>query len=160
MEDDIARSTGNSARPPTGTGFAALEALCNDLVGLKLFTCSRLDMVSQQAERIYSSDQDAYPVTGLKDIVPNRWTALVLDQGAPFVASSIEDLRDIFPDHTKIEALGLGAVINLPIHASGTLLGVVNILGAEGAYSAVSLERLRAVEAPARAAFNGYLSDG
>ncbi|MDE0210304.1 MAG: GAF domain-containing protein, partial [Boseongicola sp.] len=108
--------------------FRHLEDMCRALVGVKLFTCSRFHLAARTAERVYTSDEEAYPLTGLKEIVPNRWTDIVLDRREPFLAESIEELRDVFPDHEKIEALGLGAVINLPVHDRNRFLGTINLL--------------------------------
>ncbi len=133
--------------------FRRLEDMCRALVGVKLFTCSRFDLAAGTAERIHTSDEEAYPLTGLKDIVPNRWTGIVLDRREPFLATRIEELRDVFPDHEKIEALGLGAVINLPVHARNRFLGTINLLHVNGHYSKRSLQPLRRVRRPAATAF-------
>ncbi|MXY33436.1 MAG: GAF domain-containing protein [Boseongicola sp. SB0676_bin_33] len=133
--------------------FRRLEAMCRALVGVKLFTCSRFDLAAGVAERIYTSDEEAYPLTGLKEIVPNRWTGIVLDRREPFLATTIEELRDVFPDHEKIEALGLGAVINLPVHDRNRFLGTLNLLHRNGHYSEESLPPLRRVCGPAVIAF-------
>ena len=133
--------------------FRRLEDMCGALVGVKLFTCSRFDLAARTAERVYTSDEEAYPLTGLKQIVPNRWTDIVLDRREPFLAESIEELRDVFPDHEKIEALGLGAVINLPIHDRDRFLGTINLLHMNGRYTKASLPPLRRVCRPAAIAF-------
>lgn len=134
--------------------FRRLEDMCKALVGVKLFTCSRFDLVARTAERVYTSDEESYPLTGLKDIIPNRWTDIVLGQREPFLAARIEELRDVFPDHEKIEALGLGAVINQPVHDRNRFLGTVNLLHVNGHYSEESLPPLRRVCRPAAIAFN------
>lgn len=122
--------------------FAALHRLCDDAVGVKLFTCSRFDLDAGKAERIYTSDAKAYPLTGLKDIVANRWTSIVLDEKRAFVSSGIEGLRDVFPDHEKIEALGLGAAINLPVYVQDRLLGTANLLDVENTYTEETVQDL------------------
>ena len=142
------------------TLFRALHTLCDDIVGVKLFTCSRFDLKAGQAERIYTSDAQAYPLTGLKDIVPNRWTGIVLDERRPFVSSSIEGLRDVFPDHQKIEALGLGAAINLPVFVNGQLLGTANLLHADHAYSERTLDKLPPITICATLSFMVYKIHG
>ncbi|WP_341366465.1 hypothetical protein [Yoonia sp. BS5-3] len=109
---------------------------------MTLFTCSRFDLDAGQAERIYTSDELAYPLTGLKDIVPNRWTKTVLDGRDPFLSETVEGLRDVFPDHEKIEDLGLGAAINIPAFVNGKLLGTANLLAPDHAYSSKTLEQL------------------
>lgn len=138
--------------------FRHLEEMCRALVGVKLFTCSRFDLAARTAERIYTSNEEAYPLTGMKEIVPNRWTDIVLDRREPFLAESIEELRDVFPDHEKIEALGLGAVINLPVHDRNRFLGTINLLHVNGHYTGRSLPPLRRVCRPAAIAFCSQIS--
>lgn len=137
--------------------FAALHRICDAHVGTRLFTCSRFDLAAGQAERIFTSDPAAYPLTGLKEIVPNRWTEIVLDRKEPFLAPDIEGLRDVFPDHEKIEALGLGAAINLPVFVGGRLLGTANLLDANHRYGPATLEKLAPVLACAAMAFMAFL---
>ncbi|MEM1237090.1 MAG: GAF domain-containing protein [Pseudomonadota bacterium] len=137
--------------------FTALHQLCDETVGVKLFTCSRFDMTAMQAERIHTSDQQAYPLTGLKDIVPNRWTAIVLDGRKPFLADSIEELRDVFPDNDKIEALGLGAAINIPVFVGGNVLGTVNLLEVDHGYSHQSMSFMPELSVCATLSFLVYL---
>ena len=137
--------------------FAALHRLCDELVGTRLFTCSRFDLQAGQAERVYTSDAVAYPLTGLKDIVPNRWTSIVLDQKRPFLSPDIKGLRDVFPDHEKIEALGLGAAINLPVFVCGQMLGTANLLDVDGRYTDETRDLLPPLMACATLAFLSHL---
>ena len=136
--------------------FVALHRLYEDAVGVKLFTCSQFDLEAGKAERIYTSDPVAYPLTGLKDIVPNRWTGIVLDQRMPFLAENIEGLRDVFPDHEKIEALGLGAAINLPTFVGGRMFGSANLLDTDNSYSRETLNTLASLSVCATVAFLVY----
>lgn len=141
---------------PTGTSdvlFRELEGIVDRLVGVQLFTCSRFDLQAAKAERIFTNNAEAYPLTGLKDIVPNRWTRTVLDGRQPFLAEDIEGLRDVFPDHQKIEALGYGAAINLPVFVTGHFLGTVNLLHVNGHYSKKDLPALSPATLPASVAF-------
>lgn len=136
--------------------FSGLHKLCDRTVGVKLFTCSRFDLAAGTAERIYTSDETAYPLTGLKDITPNRWTHIVLENKQTFCAETIEDLRDVFPDHKKIEALGLGAAINIPIFVCGQMLGTVNLLDVNNSYTFGTVDRLQAFSVCATLSFLSY----
>ena len=148
---------------PTGTPdvlFQELEGIIDRLVGVRLFTCSRFDLEAGKAERIYTNNAAAYPLTGLKDIVPNRWTRIVLDSRRPFLAGQIEELRDVFPDHEKIESLGFGAAINLPVFVTGQFLGTANLLHANGHYSEKHLPALAPATLPASVAFLSMMLPG
>lgn len=158
MDDVIARFAAQVAEAPSPDAlFPALHAICEDTVGVKLFTCSRFDLDAGTAERIYTNDEAAYPLTGLKDIQPNRWTRIVLEGRQTFCAETVEDLRDVFPDHEKIEALGLGAAINVPVFVGGRLLGTVNLLDADHRYSRETVDRLANFSVCATLAFLAYL---
>lgn len=140
MPDNCAAEEFSGAKAQAA--FQEIEALCIDLVGLKLFTCSIFDMEYGVARRVYSNDPTAYPVSGLKEITPNRWTRHVIEKGQPFLAKTVEELRDVFPDHEKIEALGLGATINLPVVLPDGRLVTLNLLDRDGAYDEASVALL------------------
>ena len=146
-----------SLRGPSGESpFAALDRLCQNVVGHGLFSCSRFDLDARgggTAARIYSSDEENYPTSGVKDIVPNRWTGIVVDRHETFVANSVEEFSDVFPDHAFIASLGLGSVVNLPVLVRGTFLGTVNILAEAGFFTSGRLSRLGQLEAPSQLAF-------
>ena len=157
MVDVIARFAAQVAEAPSPDAlFQALHAICEEAVEVKLFTCSRFDLDAGTAERIYSNDAAAYPLTGMKDIQPNRWTRIVLDERQTFCAETIEDLRDVFPDHAKIEALGLGAAINVPVFVGGQLLGTANLLDVDHSYSSATVNRLADFTVCATLAFLAY----
>lgn len=136
--------------------FKAIEAMCVELVGVKLFTCMTFDMTANVAQRIYTNNADAYPTFGEKPIEPNRWTKQVLDGREPFLATSVKELRDIFPDHAQIEALGVGATINLPVVVNDQVLGTVNLLDKDGGYTRSSIEALSPIRLPAIVAVSSW----
>ena len=139
--------------------FSALHDVCDATLGVRLFTCSRFDLTAVKAERIYTSDGDAYPLTGLKDIVPIRWSRIVLDDKKPFLSETIEGLRDVFPDHEKIEALGLGAAINLPVFVCGKMLGTANLLDVDHKYTTEARRHLQPLTICATLAFLADISN-
>ena len=147
----------DSLRSTAGkTPFAALDRLCRDVIGHRLFSCSRFDIDASGrgcAARIYTSDAGNYPVSGVKEIVPNRWTGIVIDRHETFVANAPEGFADVFPDHAFIVSLGLGSVVNLPVVLRGELLGTVNLLHEAGYYTSDRLTRLAQITPPAILAF-------
>lgn len=156
MDDVVSRFGARIAEAQPEVLFSELHQLCDETVGVKLFTCSRFDLTAGQAERIYTSDEQAYPLTGLKEIVPNRWTATVLENKKIFCAETIDELRDVFPDHEKIEALGLGAAINLPVYVGGQLLGTANLLDTNHSYTRNTIDRLGALSICAMLSFLAF----
>jgi len=136
--------------------FPALEDLCQACIGHRLFSVSEFRMTGPEsgvAARIYTSDPENYPLSGLKEIVPNRWTELVIREREVFVANSVEGFSDVFPDHEIIAALGLGSVINLPVVLAGEFIGTVNLLHAPGHYVDDRLAQLNQLALPAVLSF-------
>lgn len=140
--------------------FQSLEAQCNELIGVKLFTCMTFDREAGVARRVYTNDAEAYPTFGEKPVEPNRWTKLVLDQRQPFLATTVAELRDIFPDHAQIEALGVGATINLPVVFDDQVMGTINLLDEDGCYSDQSIKALAPIRLPAIVAFATWRMSG
>lgn len=155
-------------RSAVGTGgwtslFPALDDLCQATVGHRLFSCSVFRMTGPQdgvAARVYSSDAASYPVSGLKDIVPNRWTERVIGRGEVFVANSVHGFADVFPDHERIAALGLGSVVNLPLVLRGDFIGTVNLLHRAGHFTEARLAGLGQLILPALLTFQLSLPGG
>lgn len=157
MDNFVIAFNAHIAETKPGRIFPELHRLFDSMVGVTLFTCSRFDLKAGTAERIYTSDESSYPLTGMKSITPNRWTEIVLDNRQTFCAETIEDLRDVFPDHEKIEALGLGSAINIPAFVCGQILGTVNLLNVNNSYSSRTVDQLQALSVCATLAFLSYL---
>lgn len=136
--------------------FPALDELCNTIVGHRLFSCSVFQMSGPEsgvAARIYTSDPENYPLSGLKDIVPNRWTRHVLVDRETFVANSVDEFSDVFPDHEFIASLGLGSVVNFPVVFRGTFIGTVNLLHEAGHYTPDRVNMIERLTLPTLVAF-------
>lgn len=115
--------------------FEALQKLVQHTIGAKLFTLMEVDHDNNLAWRNYSNMPDAYPVLGKKPRVPNRWTEIVDGQHETFVANSIEEIAEVFPDFPLIQSLGCESCLNLPIVISGKLRGTLNCLDVAGHYT-------------------------
>ena len=139
--------------------FAALEALVLKNVGAVIFSCSTFDIAAGNSRRIYTNLPDIYPVSGLKAIVSNSWTAQVLERKQPFVANTLAEIREVFPDHEIIHSLGCGSVINMPVFLAGQLLGTVNILHEPGYYTPARLEELLELRPAAMLTFASRASE-
>ncbi len=133
--------------------FGALEAWVRQDIGAVIYTASVFDLVAAKSRRIYTNLPDIYPVSGLKDIVPNAWSAVVLDRRQTFVANSLDEIRQVFPDHAIIASLGCGAVINMPVFLAGRFMGTVNILNAPGHFTPDRVARMLALKPAAMLAF-------
>ena len=82
---------------------------------------------------------------------PTQVEAIVHGEKRSFVANTIADIADVFPDHQLIASLGCGSVFNLPVLEAGELAATINMLAAPGHYTA---DRVKVAEwllnAPAR----------
>ncbi len=119
------------------TLFKALHERLNATVGFGLFTLLFVD--GQEVARVYSSNEQAYPVFGRKAMGPTPWGDLVLKRQQPFLGRDMEAIRWAFYDHELIASLGLGCVINVPVLYNGETIGTMNLLDAEHRYSEADL---------------------
>ncbi len=132
---------------------AALEALCQQLVGVKLFTLMTNDSKTQLSERIYTNMPKAYPTSGTKPYNQTEWSRITLEQKQTFVANTIEDIANVFDDHETILALGCESVINVPIEVGGEVIGTINCLHEKNYYTPERIAAANALKLPAAICF-------
>ncbi|MBT2232558.1 GAF domain-containing protein [Nonomuraea sp. NEAU-A123] len=117
-----------------------LENKVRESVGVRLFTVLAWIPERQALRRVHSSDPERYPVGGEKTVeVARGWLARCIEAGEPYFGPDRAAVREIFADHELIESLGCGAIINVPVKDGGQVLGVLNILDAEGSYDEESV---------------------
>ena len=132
-------SSASNPRQP----FEALYQLSDAMIGVRLFTVMCVDMNTMLASRAFSSEPEQYPVSGTKPVEMNSWFDVVYTQGNTFVANTLADIADVFPDHALIGSLGCGSVVNLPLVFGGELVATVNLLHEEHHFTA---ERVASIE--------------
>lgn len=118
------------------------QAICDRLqttVGHRLFTVSHNAPGAHTAQRIFTTAPDVYPVSGVKPVDDSEWSRQ-MRQGRCFVASRAQDFGPHFFDLDVIVGMGLGAVINVPVLRDGRMVGSLNLLDSEGAYSGPVLD--------------------
>lgn len=150
-------STANSKSPEEV--FLALETIAQHEVGAIIFTCSTFNAATRQAKRVYTNLPNVYPLSGLKEITANRWSRHVLDESKDFVANTLKDLEDIFPDHELIGSLGCGSVINMPVKLSGHFLGTINALNPPGYFDVGKVAAFRQLQVAGIVAFCSLLEE-
>jgi GAF domain-containing protein len=123
--------------------FQALEQLVNETIGVTLFTLMEIDHIKGVARRNYTNMPDAYPVSGEKPMQHDRWSEQVEGAHQTFVANSIEEIADVFPDYELIQSLGCESCMNVPIVVGGKVLGTLNCLNVAGHFTP---ERVHAAE--------------
>ncbi len=131
----------------------ALHRFAETTVGMKLFTMTADNPQAGYVRRVYSSDEEAYPVLGTKPIVFDETYRKMTEERFVYVVNSIEAMKDDFPDLDLIVSLGCGSAINMPVVAGGEMLGSINLLHEEGFYTPERVAAARALIVPAMACF-------
>ena len=133
--------------------FSALQALVQATVGAKLFTYMTVDMEAEVARRAYTSDPKNYPTSGTKPIRYDSWFDIVHKERRYFVANTIADIAEVFPDYELIDSLGCQSVVNMPVVIGGGLVGTVNMLDVDGYYTPQRVQMIKEIIAvPAKLA--------
>lgn len=133
--------------------LAALEALVDATVGVKLFTLMTFDAKAGEASRSYSNMPSAYPVSGKKPMSFGIWAETVLEGHRIFVANDIETIDGVFQDAELIRSLGCESCINIPVVIAGEVLGTLNCLHEAGHYAADRVAAAEALKLPGAIAF-------
>lgn len=133
--------------------FKALEELVNETIGVKLFTTMEINHNRDVVRRSYTNMPDAYPVEGEKPRHKNKWSEQVEDRQEIFVANSIEEIAEVFPDYELIQSLGCESCINIPVVIEGKVIGTLNCLHDAGHYTAEKLAAAETLKEAGRLAF-------
>lgn len=120
--------------------FKEVEADFKKMIGHRLFTVMAIVEDGAEAQRIYTNDAAAYPLTGRKPLNRDDWYAHVIVGQHCFLATRPEEFRDAFSDHEKIVEMGLGSAINVPVVIGGHVRGTINLLDRTGAYQESMLQ--------------------
>lgn len=139
---------GEALRDPAGPArlYQAIADAVGRHIGHKLFTLLVVVEGGTMVERIWSSNEPAYPLTGRKPMGPTPWGKHVIEGRQPWLGNDDAAIRWAFPDHALIASLGLGACINVPVIAFGRVLGTMNILDRAGAYKDAHVATARMFE--------------
>lgn len=133
--------------------FAELCSSAQSLVGHKLFTLMAFDEVDHGACRIFTNMPEAYPLSGKKTGPDDKWSNHVIENRQTFVANTIEEIAQVFPDYELIRSLGCESVINVPIIVADHFLGTINILHHAGYYTPARIRQSELLKLPGAACF-------
>ena len=118
------------------------QQLGDGLLTVNIDASPSKDMDSEiiELQRVWTSDPAAYPVGGRKRKAMTPWTRQLLRRGEVYVGEGEAALREVFDDHERIAALGLRAVVNVPmLDAAGRCRATFNLLGVRPAWRADEL---------------------
>lgn len=121
--------------PDHKTLYKAVDDALGRLVGHKLFTLLIAVDGGTFVQRVYSSNEPAYPLAGRKAMGPTPWGDHVLKGKKNWMGNDAEAIRWAFPDHELIASLGLASCINIPVMAFGRVVGTMNLLDAAHSFT-------------------------
>ena len=114
--------------------FRALDAAMDAVIGHTYITVLLYHENLQEIERFYSSNLDAYPLAGRKDVPKSAWTEKLLINQECYIGYDASDIKKYFFDHELIHSLGCDAILNVPVVYDGVTLGTINLVHKEGWY--------------------------
>ena len=141
---------------PHAAGFdaamAVIERVRQAMLGDGLLTVNKVSALPVGADvfelqRLWSSNPDAYPVAGLKRKTLTPWSRQLLLRNEVFVGEGADALAEVFDDHTRITALGLQCIVNVPLINEGRCVATFNVLSCQAQWqpSDITLIRLLAL---------------
>jgi GAF domain-containing protein len=142
--DDIDAMAKGAAKSPAAL-FAAIAAVAARRVGAGLVTAMRHDEAAATVERVYSSNEQAYPVGGRKVKQESDWSRHVLVEHRVLVSAGDEAIRKHYNDHAIIFGLGLHSCVNVPLVSNGKCIGTLNVLRPQAEWSDEQVALARAL---------------
>jgi GAF domain-containing protein len=149
--EDIDLLSVGAAKAPDAL-FAAIAQVAAQRVGAGLVTAMSHRAAESTVERIYSSNQKAYPVGGRKLKRDTAWSRKVLTEQQVLVSAGDDQVRESFDDHAIIFGLGLHSCVNVPLMSEGQCIGTLNVLRAQPDWDDNEIALVRALGLAALAA--------
>lgn len=128
-------------------GFSSFLDPLQSLVGPCYFAVSLLEPETI-LRRIFSSEEDRFPVGDVKSMVGTGWETALLFEKRHLFSPDPAALHHAFQDADAIIDYGFGCAINLRIEFKGTVLGSINLLAKPNAFDKVSFNHSKAFLAP------------
>ncbi len=125
--------------------FEAIHQIAARRVGAGLVTAMRHDEAASTVERIYSSNEVAYPVGGRKVKQESDWSRHVLVEHRVLVSAGDDAIRKHYNDHAIIFGLGLHSCVNVPLVSTGKCIGTLNVLRPQAEWSDEQVALARAL---------------
>ena len=143
-KDDVETLAAGAGKSPAAL-FGAVHEVAARRVGAGLVTVMRHHAAEAEVERLYSSNEQAYPVGGRKQKRDTGWSRKVLEQHRVLVSAGDDGIRDSFDDHAIIFGLGLHSCVNVPLVSEGQCIGTLNVLRAQPDWSEDDVALVRAL---------------
>ena len=141
---DIEALAAGAAQSPAAL-FGAIAEVARRRVDAGLVTAMRHDEAASTVERIYSSNEQAYPVGGRKVKQDSDWSRHVLAEHRVLVSAGDDAIRKHYNDHAIIFGLGLHSCVNVPLVSGGKCIGTLNVLRPQAEWSEGDVALVRAL---------------
>ena len=115
--------------------WAAIDALVKRLYDRRLFTALNHLEATAEVERLYSSNEAAYPVGGRKKKRDTHWGKKTIDEGQLYICHTLADIERTFFDHTLITSLGIAGMVNVPVMFAGRCIASLSISSGNDRFS-------------------------
>ena len=99
----------------------------------------------------WREDGKTFPVMILT--ARDRWSEKVEGRHETFVANTIAEIAEVFPDHELILSLGCESCINIPVVIGGQVAGTLNCLHEAGHYTPERVAASEQLKLPGAVAF-------
>jgi GAF domain-containing protein len=133
IQDIEALAAGAASSPAALIG--AIAEIARRRIDAGLVTAMRHDEAAATVERIYSSNEQAYPVGGRKLKQDSDWSRHVLAEHRVLVSAGDDAIRKHYNDHAIIFGLGLHSCVNVPLVSGGKCIGTLNVLRPQAEWS-------------------------
>jgi hypothetical protein len=107
--------------------WAAIDTIVDRLYDRRLFTALTHLEATAEVERLYSSNEAAYPVGGRKKKQDTHWGKKTIDEGQLYICHTLNDIRRTFFDHMLITSLGITGMVNVPVMLAGRCIASLSI---------------------------------
>ena len=124
--DDVRTVMQATAADPRAA-WTAIDAIVDRLYDRRLFTALNHLEATAEVERLYSSNETAYPVGGRKKKQDTHWGKKTIDEGQLYICHTLADIERTFFDHTLITSLGIAGMVNVPVMLAGRCIASLSI---------------------------------
>ena len=116
--------------------MSVIDQVRQAMLGDGLLTVNKVSALAAgtdafELQRLWSSNVQAYAVSGLKRKTLTPWSRQLLLRHEVFVGEGDAVLAAAFDDHARIKALGLHSIVNVPLLIDGRCAATLNVLGSQ-----------------------------
>ncbi|MBT4646103.1 MAG: hypothetical protein HOC10_06305 [Pelagibacteraceae bacterium] len=127
------------------TVIKKVVALIRKEIGFKLLTFMIFSNNQKFAKRIYSSDENKYPIGKSKKLPNNYWAVMTVQKRRSFIGNNKKIIEKYFYDHKIITSLGCEAILNQVVTYNKKTIGCINILHKKNYFTKIHQEKMNII---------------